>query len=55
MSPYEALYGSRCKCPVGWFEVGKVTLIGLYLVLYAMDKGQLIRYRLKTTQCSHKS
>ena len=22
MSPYEALYGRRCRSPIGWFEVG---------------------------------
>ena len=28
MTPYEALYGHRCRSPVGWFEVGEETLIG---------------------------
>ena len=23
MAPYEALYGRRCRSPVGWFKVGK--------------------------------
>ena len=22
MAPYEALYSRRCRCPIGWFEVG---------------------------------
>ena len=22
MAPYEALYGRRCRSPIGWFEVG---------------------------------
>ena len=22
MAPYEALYGRKCRSPVGWFEVG---------------------------------
>ena len=38
MAFYEALYGRRCRSPVGWFEVGEVALIGPDLVLYAMDK-----------------
>ena len=50
MGPYEALYGRRCRSPVGWFEVGEVALIGPDSVLYAMKKVQLIRNRLKTTQ-----
>ena len=28
IAPYEALYGRRCRSPVGWFEVGETTLIG---------------------------
>ena len=55
MVPYEALYGRRCRSPVGWFEVGEVALIGPDSVLYAMKKVQLIRDRLKTTQSREKS
>ncbi|KAH0693214.1 hypothetical protein KY285_020311 [Solanum tuberosum] len=25
--PFEALYGRRCRYPIGWFEVGKVSLL----------------------------
>ena len=50
MAPYEALYGRRCRSPVGWFEVGEIALIGPDSVLYAMDKVQLIRDRLKIAQ-----
>ncbi|XP_070015241.1 uncharacterized protein [Nicotiana sylvestris] len=28
MAPYEALYGRRCRSPVGWFEPAEVPLIG---------------------------
>ena len=38
MAPYEALYGRRCRSPVGWFEVGEAPLIGPNSVLYAMEK-----------------
>ena len=55
MAFYEALYGRRCRSPVGWFEVGETALIGLDLVVYAMEKVQLIRDRLKTTQSRQKS
>ena len=44
---YEALYGRRCRSPIGWFEVGEVALLGTDSVLYAMEKVQLIRDRLK--------
>ena len=50
---YEALYGRRCRSPVGWFEVSEPALIGPHSVLYVMEKVQLIRYRLKTTQSRH--
>ena len=48
MAPYEELYGRRCKSLVGWFEVVKAALIGPSSVHYVMEKGQLIRDRLKT-------
>ena len=52
---YEALYGHRCRSSVGWFEVGETTMIGPDSVLYAMEKVQLIRDRLKTAQSRQKS
>ena len=55
MAPYEALYRRRCRSHVGWFEVGEVALIGPDSVLYAMEKVQLIRDRLKTAQSRQKS
>ncbi|XP_055814583.1 uncharacterized protein LOC129884287 [Solanum dulcamara] len=32
MAPYNALYGRRCRSPIGWFEVGEAYLIGPDLV-----------------------
>lgn len=55
MAPFEALYGSKCRSPIGWFEVGEVAWIGTKLVHEAMDKVQLIRERLKMTQSRQKS
>ena len=42
--------GHRCRSLVGWFDVGEATLIGTDSVLYAMEKVQLIRERLKIDQ-----
>ncbi|WMV09443.1 hypothetical protein MTR67_002828 [Solanum verrucosum] len=39
MAPYKALYGTRCRSPIVWFEVGEVDLIGPELVVEAMEKG----------------
>ena len=55
MAPYEALYGRRCRSPVGWFEVGEAALIGPDSIHDAIEKVQLIRYRLKTAQSRQKS
>ena len=49
------MYGCRCRSHVGWFEVGKASLIGPDSVLYAMEKVQLIRDRFKTAQSRQKS
>ena len=55
MTPYEGLYGRKCRSLVGCFEVGETTLIELDSVFYAMDKVQLIIDRLKTAQSHQKS
>ncbi|WMV49390.1 hypothetical protein MTR67_042775 [Solanum verrucosum] len=55
MAPYEALYGRRYKSTVGWFEVGEAALIRPDSVHEAMEKVQLIKDRLKTTQSCRKS
>ncbi|WMV59026.1 hypothetical protein MTR67_052411, partial [Solanum verrucosum] len=55
MAPYKALYGRRCRSPIGWFEVGKTGLIGPDLVHQAMKKVKVIQERLKTAQSRQKS
>ncbi|WMV46918.1 hypothetical protein MTR67_040303 [Solanum verrucosum] len=50
MPPFDALYGRRCRSPIGWFEVGEVGLIGPDLVHQAMEKVNVIQERLKTAQ-----
>ena len=50
MAPFEALYGRRCRSPVGWFKVGEVRLIGPDMVFEAREKVQLIRERLRVSQ-----
>nr|XP_009600624.1 uncharacterized protein LOC104096042 [Nicotiana tomentosiformis] len=47
MAPYEALYGRKCRSPIGWFEVGEAELLGPNLVQQAMEKVKLIRDRLR--------
>ncbi|WMV46138.1 hypothetical protein MTR67_039523, partial [Solanum verrucosum] len=43
MSLFEDLFGSTCRSHVGWFEAGKVALIGPELVHEAMENVQHIR------------
>ena len=49
MSPFEELYGQRCRSPVEWFEIGESAILGSEIVHDAMDKVKIIIYRLSTT------
>ncbi|XP_070045178.1 uncharacterized protein [Nicotiana tomentosiformis] len=55
MAPFEALYGRRCRSPIGWFKIGKEYLIGPDLMHQAMEKVKIIKERLKTAQSGQKS
>jgi len=55
MAPYEALYGRKCRSPIGWFEKGETALFGPDLVHQAMEKVKVIQQRLETAQSRHKS
>ena len=55
MAPYEALYGRRCRSPVGWFEPGERKLLGPEMVQQALEKVKVIQDRLKTAQSRQKS
>ncbi|XP_070015556.1 uncharacterized protein [Nicotiana sylvestris] len=53
--PYEALYGRRCRSPIGWFKVGEAELLRPNLVYQAMEKVKLIQEHLKTAQSRQNS
>ena len=55
MAPYEALYGRKCRSPIGWFEAGESKLLGPDLVQEALEKVKLIRERLLTAQSRQKA
>ncbi|EOY08667.1 Retrotransposon protein, Ty3-gypsy subclass, putative [Theobroma cacao] len=55
MAPFEALYGRRCRSPIGWLEVGERKLLGPELVQDATEKIHMIRQRMLTAQSRHKS
>ncbi|XP_070004976.1 uncharacterized protein [Nicotiana sylvestris] len=55
MAPYEALYGRRCRSPVGWFKVGGTELYGTDLFHQAIEKVKVIQERLRMAQSRQKS
>ncbi|XP_070004985.1 uncharacterized protein [Nicotiana sylvestris] len=55
MSPFEALYGRRCRSPIGCLEVGEEELLGPDLMHQAMEKVKIIQERLKAAQSRQKS
>jgi hypothetical protein len=55
MSPFEALYGRRCRTPLSWSETGERKIFGPDLVVEAEDKVRIIQANLKTAQSRQKS
>ncbi|WMV30001.1 hypothetical protein MTR67_023386, partial [Solanum verrucosum] len=45
----------RCRSPIGWFDVGEVSIISPEFVHEAIEKVRLIRERLRTAQSLQKS
>ena len=45
MASYEALYGRKCRSPIGWFETSETKFIGPNLVQQAIEKVKLIQDR----------
>ena len=42
MAPFEALYGRRCRSPVGWFETSEVSPRGTDLLRESLDLVRVI-------------
>ena len=55
MAPYEALYGRKCRSPIGWFEVGESSLLGPNLIYKTLEKVHIIRNRMQTAYSRQKS
>ena len=55
MTPYEALYGRKGRCPVYWDEEGGRVLEGPELIQELMDKVHVVRRNLKVAQDRQKS
>ena len=41
MTPFEALYGRRCRSPVGWFEVGDFYILVPNIIHEAVEKVRI--------------
>nr|GEV45922.1 putative reverse transcriptase domain-containing protein [Tanacetum cinerariifolium] len=55
VSPYEALYGRRCRSPVCWAKVGEAQLTGPELIQETTKKIVLIKKRIQAAQDRQKS
>jgi hypothetical protein len=55
MSPYEALYGRKCRTPLMWSEVGDLIIEGPDFIAGAEDKVAEIRENLRAAQFRQKS
>ena len=54
MSPFEALYGRKCRTLLTWLEVGERTLLGHAFIKQAEDRVVEIREKLKEAQSRQK-
>ena len=50
MSPFEALYGRKCRTPLNWSETGDSKIFGPDVLLEAEKKVHMIQDRLKAAQ-----
>jgi len=55
MSPFEALFGRKCRTPLMWSEVGERTLTGPALIKEEEDCVAEIREKLKAAQSCQKN
>ena len=55
MAPFEALYGRKCRTPLCWFEAGENLVLGLDMIQQTIEKIQMIRDKLRTTQSRQKT
>jgi hypothetical protein len=55
ISPFEALYGRRCRTPLGWSQTGERKVFGPDLVTEAKNKVKVIQENLKAAQSRQKS
>ena len=55
MTPYEALYGKKCRTPVCWTNLNEHKVIGPEIIKETKEKVRIIQQRLKTARDRQKS
>jgi hypothetical protein len=55
MTPFEALYGRRCRTPLCWYETGESVILGPEIVQETSEKIKMIRKKMKVSQSRQKS
>ncbi|GJS80483.1 putative reverse transcriptase domain-containing protein [Tanacetum coccineum] len=53
-TPFEALYGQKCRSPVCWTEVGEAQILGSELIQETTKKIIQIKQRIADARCSTK-
>jgi hypothetical protein len=54
MSPFETLYGRKCRTPLYWNQTGERQFFGPEIIQEAERHVQMIRKNLRTTQSKQK-
>jgi hypothetical protein len=55
MSPFEALYGKKCRTPLCWDQTGERQFFGPGIIQEAEEQVRMIRENLRITQTRQKS
>ena len=55
MTPYEALYGRRCRTPLCWQQDGESLVLGPEFLQQTIEKVRVIQDRMRATQSRQKS
>ncbi|MCI65189.1 hypothetical protein A2U01_0086447, partial [Trifolium medium] len=55
MTPFEELYGRKCRTPLCWFESGEGVVLGPELVQQTTEKIKMIQEKMRASQSRQKS
>ncbi|CAN4097554.1 unnamed protein product [Withania somnifera] len=55
MAPFEALYGGRCRSPIGWFDGFEAKVRSTDLLRDSLNRVRMIRDRPRVARSRHKS